>query len=336
MLVQSLVDGPIDVIGDVHGEWEILQRLIQQMGYDSAGRHPQERKLVFVGDLADRGPDSPAVVLWVRDRVREGRAQAILGNHEFNALEAAQGGRLRKELCWLFPDAPPLLYRGQPVPQREASPEQRQEILAFFRSLPLALERQQPQPTRVIHAVWNSPLVDRLRHESDVVQVYHRERDLLHHALEMAGGFDRTGANLILQNCNPVKHLLSGVETRSHIPIRVNEETRWEKRHPWWHDYKETPLVIIGHYWRIALPGETLYESLFDGLPPDALHGKGPVMCIDYSAGKRYRERMQNGLSGPFHTRLAALRLPENLLLFDNGETMPLRDRRLSASPVTR
>jgi len=336
MLVQSLADGSIDVIGDVHGEWEILQSLIHHLGYDSVGRHPQDRKLVFVGDLGDRGPDSPAVILWVRDRVREGRAQAILGNHEFNALEASQGGRMRKELSWLFPDAPPLVYRGHPVPQRHASPGQREEILAFFRSLPLALERKDAPATRVIHAAWNSTLVDRVRRETDVVDVYKRERELLHHALEMAGGFDRTCANLILQNCNSIKHLLSGVEARSHSPIRVNDENRWEKRHPWWREYQETPLVIIGHYWRIALPGETLYENLFDGLPLDAVHGKGPVMCIDYSAGKRYRERMQNGPSGPFHTRLAALRLPENLLLFDNGETMPLRDHRQSATQVAR
>jgi hypothetical protein len=44
-------------------------------------------------------------------------------------------------------------------------------------------------------------------------------------------------------------------------------------------------------------------------------------MCIDYSVGKRCRERVSGGR---WHTRLAALRLPQKRLIFDDGETMPL------------
>lgn len=61
-LVQPLFDGPLDIVGDIHGEIDALRSLIRHLGYDDDGTHPDCRRLVFVGDLTDRGPDSPAVV----------------------------------------------------------------------------------------------------------------------------------------------------------------------------------------------------------------------------------------------------------------------------------
>ena len=60
--IQELSSGPVDIIGDVHGELEALNQLLAHLGYDRFGRHPQNRTLVFMGDLIDRGPDSPGVV----------------------------------------------------------------------------------------------------------------------------------------------------------------------------------------------------------------------------------------------------------------------------------
>ncbi len=77
----SLPSGPLDIVGDVHGERRALEALMAAAGYDRAGRHPEGRSLVFVGDLVDRGPDSPGVVDLVRRLVESGRAQAVLGNH---------------------------------------------------------------------------------------------------------------------------------------------------------------------------------------------------------------------------------------------------------------
>ena len=53
-LVKPLFDGPIDIIGDVHGEIGALHSLLTHLGYDSEGDHPQGRRLVFVGDLTDQ------------------------------------------------------------------------------------------------------------------------------------------------------------------------------------------------------------------------------------------------------------------------------------------
>ena len=71
MALQQLFEGTIDVVGDVHGEIGPLRQLLKQLGDDEAGRHPKGRRLVFVGDLGDRGPNSPAVIELVRALVAQ-------------------------------------------------------------------------------------------------------------------------------------------------------------------------------------------------------------------------------------------------------------------------
>ncbi len=51
--------GPFDIIGDVHGCASELATLLAELGYDADGVHPENRTAVFVGDLVDRGPDTP-------------------------------------------------------------------------------------------------------------------------------------------------------------------------------------------------------------------------------------------------------------------------------------
>jgi hypothetical protein len=89
-LVRQLFAGPIDVVGDVHGELGALRRLLGRLGYARDGAHPEGRRLAFVGDLVDRGPDTPGVLALVRRLVEAGRAQCVLGNHEFNVLRGVR------------------------------------------------------------------------------------------------------------------------------------------------------------------------------------------------------------------------------------------------------
>jgi hypothetical protein len=69
---------PTIVVGDVHGCLDELRRLLAASGYA-----PGER-LVLVGDLVAKGPDSPGVLQLLRE---EG-AQAVLGNHDDHVLRA--------------------------------------------------------------------------------------------------------------------------------------------------------------------------------------------------------------------------------------------------------
>ncbi|ROQ34957.1 polynucleotide 3'-phosphatase /polynucleotide 5'-hydroxyl-kinase /polynucleotide 2',3'-cyclic phosphate phosphodiesterase [Streptomyces sp. PanSC19] len=73
--------GPFDIIGDVHGCRSELETLLAKLGYVD-GHHPEGRTAVFVGDLVDRGPDSPGVLRRVMGMVAAGDALCVPGNHE--------------------------------------------------------------------------------------------------------------------------------------------------------------------------------------------------------------------------------------------------------------
>ncbi|QIQ02136.1 polynucleotide kinase-phosphatase [Streptomyces liangshanensis] len=73
--------GPFDIIGDVHGCRSELDTLLGTLGYVD-GHHPGGRTAVFVGDLVDRGPDSPGVLRRVMGMVASGDALCVPGNHE--------------------------------------------------------------------------------------------------------------------------------------------------------------------------------------------------------------------------------------------------------------
>ena len=73
--------GPFDIIGDIHGCAFELESLLGKLGYVD-GVHAEGRTAVFVGDLVDRGPDSPGVLRRVMSMVESGNALCVPGNHE--------------------------------------------------------------------------------------------------------------------------------------------------------------------------------------------------------------------------------------------------------------
>lgn len=153
-----------DIIGDIHGYAEPLERLLREMGYrEQAGcwRHAS-RQVIFLGDFIDRGPDQRRVLQIARAMCEAGSAQAVLGNHEFNAIAwaspAADGGYLR-------PHSERNLQQHSAFLQQftEGSADYWQAI-NWFKSLPLYLDLPQ---LRVIHACWQpaqlallAPLLD--------------------------------------------------------------------------------------------------------------------------------------------------------------------------------
>ncbi len=70
------------IIGDVHGDFSKLNSLLRQL---------PDRRLVFLGDLVNRGPDSRAVIDRVADLVDDGRATLVCGNHEASLLAFCRG-----------------------------------------------------------------------------------------------------------------------------------------------------------------------------------------------------------------------------------------------------
>jgi protein phosphatase len=112
--------GPFDIIGDVHGCFDELVQLLGELGYEFgvpalAGnalgnpdasdcvnalppeggtpslRHPEGRKLIFVGDLVDRGPRIPEVLKLVMNAVASGAALCVPGNHDVKLMRKLRG-----------------------------------------------------------------------------------------------------------------------------------------------------------------------------------------------------------------------------------------------------
>ncbi len=86
-----------DIIGGIHGHdghADKLEELLKELGYQStvfagalAHRHPDpNRSALFVGDFVDRGPRQLDTVNIVRRMEQAGTAQAVMGNHELNAV----------------------------------------------------------------------------------------------------------------------------------------------------------------------------------------------------------------------------------------------------------
>jgi protein phosphatase len=88
--------GPFDIIGDVHGCADELTELLETLGYQvaadgSSAVHPQGRKALFVGDLVDRGPATPAVLRLVMGMTAAGTGLSVSGNHEAKLVRALRG-----------------------------------------------------------------------------------------------------------------------------------------------------------------------------------------------------------------------------------------------------
>lgn len=343
---QSLPDTPLDIVGDVHGEFAALENLLRHLGYDSDGLHPQGRKLVFAGDLCDRGPDSPAVLEWVKRAQEQGLACLVLGNHELNILadDAKDGSG------WFF-DSRAEKDSVNYAPWRRADEAQKNRLTAWLAQQPLILERTD---IRIVHAAWLPEMFPELDEAQargeDLVTQYRRFDRELTQSLQTASWYPdylfeqqhyaqaaenphlapppmpATGQyDFARSKANPIRALTGGVEKLLEQPFYAGGRWRSTARCPWWDDYRESTPVVIGHYWRkwrhdADAAGTAAERKL---LPENgaAWHGaQKNVFCVDFSIGAAWRTRKSPGTYPPQTFRLAALRWPERLLVFDNGD----------------
>jgi hypothetical protein len=340
-LIQPLPSGPLDIVGDIHGEYDALCNLLRHLGYDQHGRHEDGRTLVFVGDFCDRGPDSPAVLELVERFVKSGRAVAVLGNHEINLLrEEAKDGS-----GWYF-DARMARDHERYAPFNRPSPEAKANIVGFLSSLPIGLERAD---LRVIHAAWINEQINDVRtlpigsilthydawdtaterQANELAPRMAAERARWNHDLEnphLEPPFMHAHAehDSVKQMTNPLRVLTSGVERKGKTTFYSSGKWRFAERVQWWNEYDDATPVVVGHYWRrvnkinrnAVGKGD---PDLFDTTPPYSWHGKqGNVFCVDFSVGGRWSARKANKpVENDF--KLAALQWPERMLRFDDG-----------------
>lgn len=345
-LVQLLPDGPLDVIGDVHGEYDALCSLLGELGYDEDGNHPEGRHLVFIGDLCDRGPNSPAVFELVEHLVHQGTAQVILGNHEINLLrndpKAGSGWFFEERQAQDTPDYAPFEQLPQTV---------RSRVLAFIEDLPLVLERED---LRIVHAAWVNSAVQAIRAVSkgglqasytqweqqavnacaspQLQQRMLEEKSAWPWSLEdknhkppMLPALAEYESNK--QMLNPVKVLTSGVEEIAKAPFYTSGKWRFADRVAWWDNYCDETPVLIGHYWRSFQPVDRSglgkeHVDLFEGIAPMSWFGqRRNVFCVDFSVGGMWKARKDEQTPAALF-RLGALRWPEGTVMFHDGESI--------------
>lgn len=156
-----------DLIGDVHGCAQSLERLLQQLGYQKVSgvyRH-LDRQAIFLGDIVDRGPRVREALHLVRDMVEQGSALMILGNHEFNAVAYSTPATTPGE--YLRPHTPANIRQiSETLEQFAKYSQEWQAFLRWFVELPLFLEIQHPvtqQVFRAVHACWDQQLINQHR-----------------------------------------------------------------------------------------------------------------------------------------------------------------------------
>ncbi|SEO38699.1 polynucleotide kinase-phosphatase [Mucilaginibacter sp. OK283] len=87
-------NGPLDIIGDIHGCYDELVTLLGKLGYVNNAEtwaHPEGRKAVFAGDLVDRGPKTPEVLKLVMAMTTAGTAYCVPGNHDVKLMRWLNG-----------------------------------------------------------------------------------------------------------------------------------------------------------------------------------------------------------------------------------------------------
>jgi len=123
--------GPFDIIGDVHGCYDELLELLAQLGYradaEAGMRHPDGRRIIFVGDLVDRGPKVIETVKLARRMVAAGQALCVPGNHDVKLARYLKGKSKKMQISHGLAES---------IAQIEALPEAeraswRRDYLAF-------------------------------------------------------------------------------------------------------------------------------------------------------------------------------------------------------------
>lgn len=270
-----------DLVGDIHGCARSLKELLRTLGYslsDGLYRHPA-RRLIFVGDFIDRGPQQRQTLEIVKPLIESGLALAVMGNHEFNALayhtKDGQGGYLREHS--------PKNQKQHQAFLDQLDSTQRSQALDWFWTLPLFLDLPE---LRVVHASWVPELVQRarawggklnpdlLRRASgkdrevfEVVDVLLKgwEVDLPQgHSFLDKDGHRRTRMRSRWWSPRPPTFRQAAIQTTDEVPEAVFPEPSVELYGA--HDKN----VFVGHYW---LRGE-----------PELLAPN--VCCVDYSVGK--------------------------------------------------
>lgn len=298
-----------DLIGDIHGCGKTLVTLLKQMGYSQRQgiyQHPK-RKVVFLGDIVDRGPNIRMACHVVRDMVDAGHAHIVMGNHEYNVLMYCTESPSGMQQPYLRPHTQRNTFIVQQTLEQFANhASEFREFLNWFADLPLFLDFDH---FRVIHACWDQRMIDeyvrryggnRLRRQDLVESV--KVGGFLHDFLDrsLRGTALKLPDNRFMLSKDGLRreffrtkfwaqqpqHYGDVVFQPDPLPDDIEHAllSPEEKEQLLFYGRDEKPL-FIGHYWMSGLP---------EPIVPN-------IACLDYSAVK--------------YGRLAAYRMDQERVL---------------------
>lgn len=281
-----------DIIGDIHGHAEELIRLLNKLGYyhkNGYYQHEEGRKVIFLGDFIDRGPKIRETLQLVKDMMTNGTAEAVMGNHEYNAI------------CYHLKDEATSEYLRMHTAKNTSQHERTLAEFAsyqnewegwiqWFLQLPIFIEKEN---FRVVHACWDDALIAYIKSiaPDNILPV-----EVIYNA-QQKGTLDYEA----------IERTLKGKEEKLPEGFHFHDKDgtkREDARIKWWlhpdgltfdqflfgdiHDLKGQPIlkgsfenhnsysssekpVFIGHYW--------LNEE-------DPVLQTKNVVCLDYSVAK--------------------------------------------------
>lgn len=280
-----------DIIPDIHGQSSKLDALLEALSWrrTAAGwsNDAPARELIFLGDFIDRGPDNAAVLRTVRSLVDSGKAHAVMGNHELNAIHFHTPDGVTTG-AYLRPHTEKNLHQHAAfLSEFPLGAPETEDAIAWMRSLPLVFETDH---IRAVHACWAEESIAALRtvapdtvlSEAQLVRAA-LKTDPLHAVVEVTtkgpevdlpNGFsfrDKDGVERHEVRLQWWKH---GAATWSELAMCVPDAGELPVTAP---SAKVTDIsypmaakpVFFGHYW---LSGAPVLQA------PNAL-------CLDYSAG---------------------------------------------------
>jgi predicted MPP superfamily phosphohydrolase len=140
-----------DLIGDIHGYATELKALLTKMDYqelDGVWQHP-ERRVIFLGDFVDRGPEQVETVQIAKAMVEKSNALAVMGNHEFNAVCWATKDSQNPSQCLRLHTDKNLGQHKEFLEQVGEGSELHKDFVEWFKTLPIFLDLPE---LRVVHA----------------------------------------------------------------------------------------------------------------------------------------------------------------------------------------
>jgi hypothetical protein len=283
-----------DLIGDIHGCGLTLIDLLEQMGYSKKNgvyQHPK-RKVVFLGDIVDRGPNIRLACHIVRDMVEAGHADIVMGNHEYNIVTYLSEAPAGMRQPFLRPHTPRNNFIVEQTLEQFANfPQEFNEMLDWFLTIPLFREYEH---FRVVHASWDQQMIDDYlrRYDSNLISknmlaesvqtdsfLYRfLDRILRGTSLKLPDGRSMTSKDGMVRQFFRTKFWADDPQRYNDVvfqPDPLPEDIQHgllsaeEKEQLLFYGPEEKPL-FIGHYWMSGLPAPIVPN----------------IACLDYSAVK--------------------------------------------------